>query len=440
MTTPVPAYFDTLHVGTVEVAGDGALSWHYAERWRAARGAFPISLTMPLGAEPVPEARIAPWLANLLPEEEQLSILSRALGLGRADVLALLAEIGGDTAGALSFSAPADRTHWAYTPLTDFYGTADPHQALERHFDDLGRRPFLAGAEGVRLSLAGGQKKSALAVLSAQGTPVLRLPGPGDILAVPRNGAPSTVILKPDNPNLPGITENEVWCLHLAEAIGIPAVRTTLLGAGRRSAICALRYDRRTGRDGRLIRVHQEDFAQANGVPPGRKYERGTRPGPGLRALLSTADHLPATDALALLDLVIFNILVANTDAHAKNYSVLLPVGGPPRLAPLYDVSCVLPWPHVTQFFAQSLAGKRRKPGRLAGRHWDAIAREMGYRPADLRRRVQQLVDRMVAQRVAVTETVCAMPGASRGHVEQAAALVEANALRIAGRLTDTSP
>ena len=435
MSSAVPVWFDTLHVGNVAVAEDGSLSFRHTDRWLATRGAFPLSLTMPVTDMTYPSEIISPWLANLLPEEEQLQILTRSLGLDRADTLAVLAEIGGDTAGALSFGTPTDRAAWAWTPLTDLYEIADPQEALERHFEDLGRRPFLVGEEGVRQSLAGGQKKSALAVLSSDGRPVRRLPQPGDVLAVPRNGAPSTIIVKPDNPNLPGITENEVFCLHLAQAIGIAAAETTILATNKRTAICALRYDRRVGRAGQLQRVHQEDFAQANGIPPGRKYEGGTLPGPDLRTLLSTGRALPPTDALALLDQVIFNILVANTDAHAKNYSILLPVGAEPRLAPLYDVSTVLAWPHVTQYFAQNLAGKRRKPEAMAGRHWDSIARDMGYRPTDLRQRVQELVDAIIANRVAVARTVASLAGVTQGYVEQAAELIEDNALRITGRL-----
>jgi hypothetical protein len=102
-------------------------------------------------------------------------------------------QIGGDTAGAFSFGAATDRALWAYAPLTTFYDTADPHQAQERHFEDLGRRPFLVGEESVRQSLAGGQKKSALAVWCPDGSPVLRLLQQGDMLAIPLNGAPSTL-------------------------------------------------------------------------------------------------------------------------------------------------------------------------------------------------------------------------------------------------------
>jgi len=268
VTASVPIWFDSLQVGQVDVAADGALSLSYAERWLQTSGAFPLSVTMPLRAEPYRSEVISPWLANLLPEEEQLQVLTRSLGLDQVDVLAVLEQIGGDTAGALSFGEPADRSRWAYKPLTSFYGTDDEQEALERHFEDLGRRPFLVGEEGVRQSLAGGQKKSALAVLGPDGTPVLRLPGPGDVLAIPINGAPSTLIVKPDNPNLPGISENEVWCLKMAQAIGIEAAQATILRTTGRTAIGVLRYDRRLGRNGQLLRLHQEDFAQAAGAQP----------------------------------------------------------------------------------------------------------------------------------------------------------------------------
>lgn len=435
MTVSVPIWFDGLAVGQIDVAADGSLSLRYAERWLQTAGAFPLSVTMPLRADIYPSDIISPWLANLLPEEEQLQVLTRSLGLDQADVLAVLAEIGGDTAGALSFGTATDRALWAYAPLTSFYDTADPSLALERHFEDLGRRPFLVGEEGVRQSLAGGQKKSALAVLGPDGAPVLRLPQAGDVLAIPLKGAPSTLIVKPDNPNLPGITENEVWCLRLAQAIGIEATQATILRSSKRTAIGVLRYDRRIGRSGQLLRLHQEDFAQANGLPPWRKYERGTLPGLDLKTLIETGRHVSANDALALLDQVIFNILVANTDAHAKNYSLILPVAAAPRLAPLYDVSTALSWPHVAKTYAQCIDGKRRRPDMIAGRHWEAIAREIGYRPTDVKNRVQQIVDALVANKAKIMEDVTALAGAREGYVMQTADAVEENALRMAGRL-----
>lgn len=433
----VPVLFYSFTVGWIAVAPDGALSFRYDDEWLETGGAFPLSLTIPRQGGAFDSRTVSPWIANLLPEEDQLRLLSRSLGLDQSDSLAVLMQIGGDTAGALSFGLTDPAREPGYILLSEFYGADDEAVALERHFDDLGRRPFLAGEDGVRLSLAGGQKKTVLAVLDADGVPVHRLPAPGDRLAIPRNGAPSSIILKPDNAALPGIVENEAYCLTLAAAVGIDAAQTTIVSSSRRTALCSLRFDRRVARSGRIVRVHQEDFAQANGLPPGRKYEIGTVPGLPLVELLATGRHLPSVDALALIDQVIFNILVANTDAHAKNYALVYPLGEGARLAPIYDVSTVLPWDHVNQFHAQKLAGKKRKPGDMAGRHWDTIAVGQGYRSADIRLRVQGLVDGFVAQRREATEKVAAMTGASAGHIEQAADLIETNALRIAGRLNE---
>ena len=302
-------------------------------------------------------------------------MVARSLGLDRTDALAILREIGADTAGALSFGSPGDRRAWAFTPLRELYDAPDDATALGRHIDDLG---------GVRCSSAkrGAAKPRGRAEEigarrgGADGDPVLRLPEAGDVLTVPRFGAPSTIIVKPDNPALPGIVENEAYCLHLARAVGIGAVAVTTLAAGERSALCVLRYDRRIARNGMPHRIHQEDFAQANGLPPGRKYEVGTVPGLTLSGLLDTGRrHLSPSDTLSLLDQVIFNILVANADGHAKNYSLLLPVAGEPRRALLYDVSSVLPWEHVNPYFAQKIAGRKRRPGEIAARHWDVLSR-----------------------------------------------------------------
>ena len=429
----IPVYYDQFVVGQISVETDGTLGFRYEPRWLATTGAFPLSLSMPLRAGPFLDTLIAPWLANLLPEEQQLVALSRTLGLSASDSLAILREIGGDTAGAISIGAPSLRADWSYRTLTDWYQVQDPSRALSLHFVDLGLRPFMAGADGIRLSLAGGQKKSALAVLDREGRPKLGPVGPDDALAVPTHGAPSTIIIKPDNPNLPGIDENECYCMTLAGLIGIPVATTQIIAFENRTALAVTRYDRDVRTDGSIRRLHQEDFAQANSLFPGQKYEQGTVPGLTMTGLLETGRHLPPAESLKMLDQVIFNILVANTDAHAKNYSMIL-TGGP-TMAPLYDVSSVLMWDHVNQHHAQKLAGRKRKPGDMDRRHWDLIANEAGLGARGVRLRVQELIDAMVGSRVAATATVAGQPGATAGIVEEIAALVEGNALRIAGRL-----
>ncbi|MFC3612918.1 type II toxin-antitoxin system HipA family toxin [Lutimaribacter marinistellae] len=429
----ITVFYERFAVGSIHLSATGELSFEYDPRWLGTRGNFPLSVTLPLQPGRFTDEVITPWLANLLPEEEQLVAMSRALGLATSDALAILREIGGDTAGAISIGEPSIRKDWIYTSLQDHYGRITESEALARHFEDLGKRPFLAGEDGVRLSLAGGQKKTALAVLDQDGKPKLGLPQLTDLLAIPKKGAPSTIIIKPDNPRLPGIVENEAYCMTLADLIGLPVAECTILDAGGRTALAIARYDRVLRSDGALRRLHQEDFAQANGIYPGQKYEKGTVPGLDMAGLLLTGRHLPPIDALALHDQAIFNLLVANTDAHAKNYSMLL--GNELSMAPLYDVSSVLPWEHVNQYHAQKIAGKRRKPADVAPQHWDEMARSAGLNASALRRRAGELIDAMVANRVEATERISSLPGTTPEMVEYVAELVEGNALRIGGRL-----
>ena len=158
--------------------------------------------------------------------------------------------------------------------------------------------------------------------------------------------------------------------------------------------------------------------------------------GLNLTQLLATAQHLPAKDALILQDQMIFNLLVGNTDSHAKNYSILR--NGGPIMAPLYGVYTVLHWDHVNQYYAKKLAGRKRKPADMARRHWEHIAEAAGFSPRGVRLRVQELVDAMFSKRMEAIEVVCAQAGSERGMVEHVATLVENNALRIAGRLNDS--
>lgn len=90
MIQAVPVWFDALHVGDVIVGDDGALGFSYTEDWLATGGAFPLSLTIPLENGVHQSEIVSPWLANLLPEEEQLFVLTNSLGLDRADTLAVL--------------------------------------------------------------------------------------------------------------------------------------------------------------------------------------------------------------------------------------------------------------------------------------------------------------------------------------------------------------
>jgi len=269
-----------------------------------------------------------------------------------------MAQTGNDLAGALSIAPQQPRGEPGYRTIPD-------GDALERIIEEMPARPFLVGEDGVSMSLAGAQEKLPVAIIDGQ-------------IAVPINGAPSTHILKPDNPRLPGSVQNEALCIVLARRVGFSVAPVTPGVAGERSYLLVERYDR-TGTGNNVRRLHQEDFCQALGRPPAAKYEfngTGTR-GPSIADMFAVVrQHMTARDITRLLDAVIFNIAIGNVESHAKNYSILLGPGAP-QLAPLYDLMSGLAWTNITQNHAQAI-GEQRGGRHICGRHWRRMADAAG--------------------------------------------------------------
>jgi serine/threonine-protein kinase HipA len=408
-------YFEQRPVGTIDVDGSGP-GFTYDPDWIRLKGAFPISTTMPFQAERIGAATFLPWAANLLPENEQLRTLGQLLGMARGDVIGLLSAIGGDTAGALSFGHPGRTSSVQWRPV-------DRPQALERLIEELPNKPFLVGDEGVSMSLAGAQTKLAVAV-----------DGAGRI-CIPMNGSPSTHILKPDAPRLPGGVQNEAFCLTLAGRMKIPTPDVTTGQAGGRTYLLVSRYDR-AEQGGRWRRLHQEDYCQALGRHPSDKYEinqTGIR-GPSLKDMFeATRRHLSPVDIVRLLDMVIFNVLACNTDAHAKNFAILIRAGGA-SLAPIYDVMCGEVWDTVTRNLAQRIADERQGD-RLEGKHWQQFARECGLNPKQVFARVETLAKAAAAEAAAAAAEVAAMPGGPHENLDRARQAVARRALALLSQL-----
>src|SRR3546814_5385880 len=122
---------------------------------------------------------------------------------------------------------------------------------------------MLAGEGGARLSLAGAQGK--LPVVLADRA-----------IAIPRIGEPSTHLIKLEPDRFPGLAANEAFCLALARAVGLDAAMAEWRAVAGKPYLLVTRYDR-LGPEGSTIRLHQEDFAQALGVPSNRKDRKRTR-------------------------------------------------------------------------------------------------------------------------------------------------------------------
>ncbi len=236
---------------------------------------------------------------------------------------------------------------------------------------------LLAGEEGIRLSLAGAQDK----------LPVLVVDGR---IALPLHGAPSSHILKPAIRRVADSVHNEGFCLALAKAIDLNAVAADIRDAQGRPYLLVERYDRIREPDDRPRRLHQEDFCQALGVAPEYKYEN--EGGPSVTdcfALVRRATRPAALYVPQLLDAVMFNTLIGNNDAHAKNYSLVYGIGGT-TLAPLYDVLCTAVYPELTPKMAMKIGG-HYKFSDVFPRHWERFAHSADLSAPQVRRRLLEL-------------------------------------------------
>jgi serine/threonine-protein kinase HipA len=216
---------------------------------------------------------------------------------------------------------------------------------------------------------------------------------------VPSGRIPTTHILKPPTGEFDGHAENEHFCLELARTLGLPVADSRIMHFQDEIAIVIERYDRVNTAAG-LQRVHQEDMCQALGIPPTRKYQN--EGGPGIRdifELLQTNSTSAAEDIATFLDSIAFNWLIAGTDAHAKNYSLLIGSEARVRLAPLYDLASVLPYPDIDiqkVKLSMKLGGEYRLRN-IRLHHWRKLAEELRIDPDRLIQRTsdfaRQLAD-----------------------------------------------
>jgi serine/threonine-protein kinase HipA len=385
MTKELIALLDGRETGRVVRDNRGKLTFTYNEQWRNAADAYPLSLSMPITLAEHPNAKIDPFLWGLLPDNEIiLANWARKFHVSARNAFSLIAYVGEDCAGAVQFVQPArlNAILGAAAPPIEWLDEKEIAKRLRALRED--QSAWRAPRDTGQFSLAGAQPKTALLFENKK-------------WGVPSGRIPTTHILKPPSGEFEGHAENEHFCLELARALGLPVVDSRIMHFKDEIAIVVERYDRARVA-GTLHRVHQEDMCQAFAIPPTHKYQN--EGGPGIRdivGLLGENSSLPREDIATFLDSVVYNWLIAGTDAHAKNYALLIGAGGRIRLAPLYDVASVLPYPDINIEKAKvsmKIGGEYRLRN-IRPSHWRKLAVELKLDPDKTLRRVSELAGQL---------------------------------------------
>lgn len=291
--------------------------------------------------------------------------------------MALLRHVGRDTAGALQLLPPGEASDDAEARTGDVHFIDDLGELVASVVDSAG--DWSERYDEFRWSLAGAQPKLAL-YRSGDGR-----------WGIPRDSTPTTHILKPAARG--GRHDvNEFLTMRAGRHLGLRVADHGLLVTDRGDFVfVAERFDRvRTG--GRLHRLHQEDFAQALSVDPALKYQSDG--GPGLekfaRVVRAFAPSEQRRAANELFEALVFTCAAANTDAHAKNYSVIHS-GTQMRLAPLYDLGSNALYRGDQPMPSAVSIGGERVMARIGMTHWLQAARTLGVDAQTARDAVERI-------------------------------------------------
>ena len=374
MSRILDVYLQDKLVGSLEQNDSGDLAFIYdADYLNTA--SYGISLSLPLQANSFTGSQVKAFFSGLLPEESVRDRLAKYLGLSEKNPFALLEAVGGDCAGALALYPHGEIPSKA----SDDVEVLD-NKRLREVLDLIKRRPMLAGDDGYRLSLAGAQDKLAVGFRD------------GHVLLI-KGGAPTTHILKPIIERVKDSAHNELLCMQLARMVDLDVPEASLHFVDDTPYYLVKRYDRHIAEDGTITRIHQEDFCQALGLAPEIKYER--EGGPNIAACQDViAKHAarPVADRIKLLNMVLFNYLVGNADAHGKNFSLLYK-GNKPELAPAYDLLSTAIYPDLSEKMAMKIGGKY-KPNEVYLRHFYRLVADTKAAQTVMNRQIKTMTDK----------------------------------------------
>lgn len=319
-------------IGKLTRKESGDVMFCYAVEHLGLPNAMPLSLSLPLQEAAYGDVATRTFFSNLMQERNQpLKEVMERYGIESTDLVGLLYHLGADCAGAVSVlqegSAP---TKVPGNLVTDYDILS--REDLEALVRALYLRTALPNDLRDPSPLTGMQSKISILMLADQS---FALPKTG-------TGAPTTHVMKvPDRDHLTD-PERESLSLQMSGQCGVLTVPSAKLEFAGIPVLVTCRFDRSFNDEGQIIRLHQEDFAQALSLPPSLKYQRNGIEGRRFNAaaigklLNETAN--PAVARLFMLKLTLFDLLIGNVDGHAKNHALLYSSGTLPDLAPRYDV------------------------------------------------------------------------------------------------------
>ncbi len=342
----------SVEVGTLNGNGSDDVVFAYSEEYIYGKNGVPISISLPLRTEPFTPKETRNYFDGLLPEGFMRRTIAGNIHAGEDDYIAILKELGKECLGAINISIRGEDT------VPENYEELDIQTVKALAAEGVSRSAAMAAES--RMSLTGASGKVGLYYETGSGRWFL-----------PKGCAPSTHIVKQSHIRLDSIVTNEQLCMETAGKLGlnVPSsfIINTASGAEDEVLFAVRRYDRVFAENGRTVcslpvpkRLHQEDFAQAMGIPSSAKYEpEGASYLHGMTEILKKYSVNPGEDILKLFDMIVFCWLSGNTDAHLKNFSLLRNSSGRGiRLAPAYDMLSTVIYPSGTRNMAFGINGK----------------------------------------------------------------------------------
>lgn len=335
----------------------------------------PISISLPFQDEPFSPDKTRNYFEGLLPESFSRKSVAKWMHADENDYLSILYGLGKECLGAVRIS---DDSIQEDKPSYELLSEEQVHELA---------------CEGATKS-AQLVTEAHLSLTGASGKVGLYYDAGNDRWYMPMGTAPSTHILKQSHIRLDSIVSNERLALLTASKLGIDVPDSFIVGAGDKNEEDVLfatrRFDRRISAANNRsisgmpspIRLHQEDFAQAMGVPAAQKYEEQQRGYLGkMFELLALYSADPIEDQLKLWDIIIFDYLVGNTDDHIKNISLLYGENMDNiRLAPAYDIVSTVVYKNSTRNMSIYIGGERSLD-RINRDTFADAARETGFNP-----------------------------------------------------------